>query len=256
MPARTTGAKFHRRKSPMHLFDPQGIGFGEGRWVPGLAKELKPGRLRVWLHAKEPVALYPNWEPKARFWHFTYEQWVQFEPRGQRLPFFWSGKAAILPSQKALYAGYYIESGLLDQEANKEQRRRGQVMADNWHWHPFRQLMRENPHALMEIAASLPEDKRCIWVCVTAKETNIRTSERLDLQSPADFAKVLDRIERSRNGDWVDLVVGAEYGRDYCIQRQNDIVRDLVQSGRGGKVTGPLATAFDLYRSVTDLLVR
>jgi hypothetical protein len=240
----------------MELFDTRTYkAFADGRWAGGLCKELKPDHLREVLRAACPVTVVPGWECKSRIWQATHQQWVQFEPENRVGPFFSSGKLAILSTEEALYAGYYVESGLLFEEATQDEKDRGQVMDESWHWNGFRRLICEEPESLFRITAALPPGQRCVWLCVTERQRNNEKSLlKVSLGSEVGLRAVIDHVRNSRRGDWIDLIVGVEFTKDECEQLQFDIVPKLVQLAPDGKVLGPLVVASELHYLVTKTL--
>jgi hypothetical protein len=241
----------------MDLFDTHTFkAFEDGHWAKGLRAELKPNRLREYVHADNQVIIMPplpphrkvTWNCTYRQWHGTHQSWLQYEPEDHSGPFFWSGKPAIMCTDEALYAGYYIERGLLWEEATQDEKDRGQVMDETWDWHRFRRLIRHDPQGLLRIAAALPRDKRCVWMCVTQRQQdNQKSLARLSLESEPDLREVIKRVHGSRRGDWIDLVVGVEFTKPECGRLQYDIVNELVQLSPDRDVLGPLAVARDLH---------
>lgn len=214
----------------MMIFSESQEGFKFGRWVGNLNTELGPSRLREHLHERHDVYVISdrNWFPKPRFWRATGDQWLQFERRdlqtrdylddGEGSGFFWSGKPAVLPSQPALHAGYYVERGYPRGVATQDQIRRGQEIDSKWHWWRFLPMLSGEAPAehLLRALASLPAERRCIWV----SDSTARKSQPFMMREPSQsaFQGVMRHIEHEiDDAHWIDLVAGARFTFEECV---------------------------------------
>jgi len=208
------------RRCHVALFEHDG--FDKGRWAKNLRHELSR------------LPIIPGWQPRVRLWHGTWQQWIQFEPEGFRGPFFWSGKAAVLSSSAALYAGYYVERGLPPGEDQPEL-----IMGPGWHWHGFRRALCEEPilNHLSAIVARLPRTRRCIWVSNPASGRG----RAYPFKTQSTAVKVRAYVDSIPSDKWVDVIIGVQYSKDECLGLQNQIVEEIIE---------PLKEGHELYTLV------
>lgn len=180
-------------------------GFKDGRWAGSLANLLRP------LH------IIPDVVPKGRIWRGNWRQWIQFEPSVSVGPLFWMGKTSIRSSNTSLYAGYYIERGVPQTEANK----REYIMTKEWHWHGFMNCLKTASlhYSLME----LPVDKRCIWI----ENDEIELDERINYINESSLRQVENIINNIDDRYWINVMIGNFYSKDECLKIQNEIVQEL-----------------------------
>ena len=231
-------------------------GFALGRWVRRLREELRPKHVREHLMESDDVNVVDDadWYCKARFWHATTEQWIQYEPRELRKDhrddeegsaFFWSGKPAALASESAMYVGYYVERGLPQGYGKPEQVKRGQEIDSTWHWNGFKQMLSEETPGkiLLAVMDSLPAAHRTIWVRnSTTEESKPFPLQRPDTSVLANVWKYADNIQKTH---WIDVVAGAEFSLDRCLDKQSELVPEIFHALRAG---------YELYKEVIKLM--
>jgi hypothetical protein len=198
-------------------------GFAEGRWAKGLCHELAH------------LPLIGGWHPKVRVWRGTWQQWIQFELDGFSVPFFWSGKPAILSSPSHLFAGYYVERGLPERPDQPLM-----VMNLGWDWHGFYRAFPEGPmmDRITATVAKLPKERCRVWV------TNPPSGDRsriFSLEGHEDAETIKAHIDSIPPTEWVDVVVGVQYGLEECLNLQDRIVEEII---------APLRIGFEIYNLV------
>ena len=198
--------------------------FAEGSWAGALRTKLRRPSIA-------PNPIIADWEAKTRIWRGTGQRWIQFEPRTNIGPFFWSGKPAVLSSPTALYAGYYVERGYRSDRPKETEA--SQVMDERWHWHGFYRALSEEPlrSNLGWTLASLPETRRCVWV---SQPPNNKDQKEFDAQATLAEVKAYVDSDSIRQDEWVDVIVGARYLKDECLSLQDQIVTEVINALKKG----------------------
>jgi hypothetical protein len=224
----------------MKLFPSDPTDFALGTWAAALRPKLLPRRL------------VPDWHPETQMRRASTHRWIQYEPDRTPGPFFWLGKPAVTSSDNALFVGYYVERGLDPKRPLSHSKPGAEKIDDTWHWKGFAKCLEHSAlrSKLNDLILTLSEKSRVIWI-YSGSFPAMRGSvdEWLRAYTSENQLKEakehIERIDRNSPDNWINAVIGAEFTRIDCVERQDGMIANFDK---------PIRVADDIRRLIAGVM--